>query len=108
MELIAKDAWNYRFRDVIQKWRGGLSPIRHIDDVNVPVLLVHGDRDLIVPIKHSDLFARELEKRGKPYKYLKLTDAGHTVDTLNYRHYLDFYQTLLGFLADDCEMPAKK
>ena len=102
MELIEKDVWRYRFRDVIQKWRGGLSPIRNMDAVNIPVLLVHGDRDLIVPIKHSDLFARELEKRGKPYKYLKLVDAAHTVDTLSYRHYLDFYRTLLGFLADDC------
>ena len=102
MELIEKDTWRYRFRDVIQKWRGGLSPIRNMDAVNIPVLLVHGDRDLIVPIKHSDLFARELDKRGKPYKYLKLVDAAHTVDTLGYRHYLDFYRTLLGFLADDC------
>ncbi len=102
MELIEKEAWHYRFRDVIQIWRGGLSPLRHMDAVNVPVLLVHGDRDLIVPIKHSDLFARELEKRGKPYKYLKLVDAAHTVDTLSYRHYLEFYRTLLDFLADDC------
>ena len=102
MELIAKDTWGYRFRDVIQKWRGGLSPIRHMDAVNIPVLLVHGDRDLIVPIKHSDLFARELDKRGKPHKYLKLVDAAHTVDTLGYRHYLDFYRTLLDFLANDC------
>ncbi len=102
MELIAKEEWNYRFRDVIQKWRGGLSPIKHMENVNVPVLLVHGDRDLIVPIKHSDLFAHELNKRGKPYKYLKLVDAAHTVDTLSYQHYLDYYRTLLDFLANDC------
>ena len=102
MELIAKEEWSYRFRDVIQKWRGGLSPIKHMDAVNVPVLLVHGDRDLIVPIKHSDLFALELEQRGKPYKYLKLVDAAHRVDTLGYQHYLDFYRAMLGFLAEDC------
>ncbi len=102
MELIAKEEWSYRFRDVIQKWRGGLSPIQHIDAVNIPVLLVHGDRDLIVPIKHSDLFALELDQRNKPYKYLKLVDAAHRVDTLNYQHNLDFYRTLLGFLAEDC------
>ncbi len=102
MELIAKEEWSYRFRDVIQKWRGGLSPIQHIDAVNIPVLLVHGDRDLIVPIKHSDLFALELDQRNKPYKYLKLVDAAHRVDTLSYQHNLDFYRTLLGFLAEDC------
>ena len=102
MELIAKEEWDYRFRDVIQKWRGGLSPLKHMDKVNVPVLLVHGDRDLIVPIKHSDLFANALKQRSKPYKYLKLVDAAHTVDTINYQHYLDFYRTLLDFLANDC------
>ena len=103
MDLIRKDTWNYRFHDVLQKsQQGGLSPLEHMDDVNVPVLLIHGDRDLIVPIKHSDLFAAALKKRGKPYKYLRLEDAAHTIDTLSYQHYLDFYGTLLGFLAQDC------
>ena len=102
MELIAKEEWNYRFRDVFQKSRGGLSPITQMEKVNVPVLLVHGDRDLIVPIRHSDLFARELERLGKPYKYVKLVDAAHTVDTLDFQHSMDFYRAMLDFLANDC------
>ena len=102
MELIAKEEWNYRFRDMFQMTRGGLSPLELVENVNVPVLLVHGDRDLIVPIRHSDLFALELERLQKPYRYVKLIDAAHTVDTLGYEHNMEFYEALLDFLAEDC------
>ena len=102
MELIAKEQWNYRFRQVLQTTQAGLSPITQMEKVNVPVLLVHGDRDLIVSIRHSDLFANELDRLGKPFKYVKLVDAAHTVDTLSYEHYMQFYDAMLDFLANDC------
>ena len=102
MELIAKEEWNYRFREMFQRTRGGLSPIENMDNVNIPVLLVHGDRDLIVPIRHSDLFALELERRGKPFRYEKLIDAAHTVDTLGFNHNMQFYTALFDFLDKDC------
>ncbi len=102
MEMIAREEWNYRFRDIFQMTRGGLSPLELVEQVNVPVLLVHGDRDLIVPIRPSDLFALELERLQKPYKYVKLIDAAHTVDTLGYEHNMEFYGALLDFLANDC------
>ncbi len=102
MELISKEAWNYRFREVIQRSQGGLSPIVNMDDVNIPILLVHGDRDLIVPIRHSDLFALELERRDKPFRYEKLIDAAHTVDTLGFDHNMQFYTALFDFLDNDC------
>ena len=102
MELIAKEEWNYRFREMFQRTRGGLSPIENMDNVNIPVLLVHGDRDLIVPIRHSDLFALELERRGKPFRYEKLIDAAHTVDTLGFGHNMQFYTALFDFLDKDC------
>ena len=104
MELIAKEDWNYRFREMFQRTRGGLSPIENMDQVNIPVLLVHGDRDLIVPIRHSDLFALELERQNKPYRYEKLIDAAHTVDTLGFDHNMQFYTALFDFLENDCGM----
>ena len=102
MELIAKEEWNYRFREMFQRTRGGLSPLQHMDQVNIPVLLVHGDRDLIVPIRHSDLFALELGRRNKPFRYEKLIDAAHTVDTLGFEHNMQFFTALFEFLQDDC------
>lgn len=102
MELIAKEEWNYRFREMFQRTRGGLSPIENMDKVNIPVLLVHGDRDLIVPIRHSDLFALELERRNKPFRYEKLIDAAHTVDTLGFEHNMQFYTAMFEFLENDC------
>ena len=102
MELIAKENWNYRFREMFQRTRGGLSPLENMDKVNIPVLLVHGDRDLIVPIRHSDLFALELERRNKPFRYEKLIDAAHTVDTLGFDHNMQFYTAMFDFLENDC------
>jgi len=105
MELIELERSRNRFIDIFQApATGGLSPIKEAANVNVPVLLIHGDRDLIVPIKHSDMFARALKAQGKPYKYVKLVDAAHTLDTMGYEHYLEFYTALLDFLAGDCGM----
>lgn len=102
MDAIAREEWRYRFRDVIQMTRGGLSPLDLVENVSVPVLLVHGDRDLIVPMRHSDLFALELERLRKPYRYVKLIDAAHTLDTLGYEHNMQFFGALVDFLANDC------
>jgi len=105
MELIQIERNRNRFIDIFQApATAGLSPIKEVDKVNVPVLLIHGDRDQIVPIKHSDMFARALKAQGKPYKYVKLVDAAHTLDTMGYEHYLEFYTALLDFLAGDCGM----
>jgi len=105
MELIELERSRNRFIDIFQApATGGLSPIKEAKNVNVPVLLIHGDRDQIVPIKHSDMFARALKSHGKPHKYVKLVDAAHTVDTIGYEHSMKFYAALLDFLAGDCGM----
>ncbi len=105
MELIQKERHGRRFIEVFQApSTAGLSPIKHVEDVNVPVLLVHGDRDLIVDVEHSDMFARELKRLNKPHRYLRLADAGHTFSTLKYDHLLSFYKEMIDFLATDCGM----
>jgi len=105
MELIELERSRNRFIDIFQApATGGLSPIKEAKNVNVPVLLIHGDRDQIVPIKHSDMFARALKSHGKPHKYVKLVDAAHTLDTIGYEHSMKFYAALLDFLAGDCGM----
>ena len=106
MELIIKERKDNRATEVFQGPSvAGLSPIKEAQKVNVPVLLVHGDADLIVDVKHSDMFARALEKHAKPHRYLRLTGAAHRVDTLGYEHNLEFYGELLNFLATDCNLP---
>lgn len=53
------------------------SPARHAADVRAPVLLVHGDKDTIVPIGQSRLMAERLKSAGKPYELVVLEGENH-------------------------------
>jgi len=54
-----------------------ISPIHHIDRVQVPVLLAHGTRDPRVPYTESEQFAAALAERQKPVQFLTFDYAGH-------------------------------
>ena len=107
MELIAKEEWNYRFRDIFQRTRGGLSPSPRWSKSMCPCCWCTATEISLYPSGTVTCSPRELERLGKPYKYVKLIDAAHTVDTLGYQHSLDFYEALLEFLADDCGLQAR-
>lgn len=55
------------------------SPRLHAAEFGAPVLLLHGDRDPIVQEKHSVAMATALKRAGKPYKYVVLPGADHSV-----------------------------
>ncbi|MBD3869393.1 MAG: S9 family peptidase [Acidobacteria bacterium] len=55
------------------------SPINNIEAIKIPILLVHGDKDLSVPIAHSKMMARKLKKQGKPYRLVVLKDGNHNM-----------------------------
>ena len=54
-----------------------ISPIHHVDRVQVPVLLAHGTRDPRVPYTESEQFAAALAERQKPVQFLTFDYAGH-------------------------------
>lgn len=80
----------------------GVKPVKEADNVNVPILLVHGDVDRRVPVEHAKKYMKELDKAGKPYKYVELEGADHFYNTLFYDHQLDFFTAMTDFLANDC------
>ncbi|NMP32077.1 S9 family peptidase [Thalassotalea sp. M1531] len=82
----------------------GLNPIKHVDKVNIPILVVHGDIDIRVPVKHSREFVDLLEKYNKDYKYVELNDADHFSDTLFYDHKTEFYSAMLDWLENKCQL----
>jgi dipeptidyl aminopeptidase/acylaminoacyl peptidase len=53
------------------------SPLRNVDKISVPVLLVHGDRDVNVTVNHSDKMYDALKSRGKPVEYLRYKGLDH-------------------------------
>lgn len=81
----------------------GISPVNHADKVNIPILVVHGDIDIRVPVKHSREFVAQLEKLNKDHKYIELVDADHFSDTLFYEHKVEFYSAMLDFFEKKCQ-----
>ena len=80
----------------------GVSPIEHVKDLNVPLLIIHGDIDQRVPVEQSRLFVDALEILDKDFKYVELKGADHFSNTLYYRHKTEFYTELLDWLKNKC------
>lgn len=56
-----------------------LSPLKHAASfAGIPVFLLHGDTDTIVPTHHSRNFAEALKKQGSPVIYREALGVGHS------------------------------
>jgi dipeptidyl aminopeptidase/acylaminoacyl peptidase len=53
------------------------SPTRSVAAIRIPILLVHGTNDIVVPISQSESFARALEEAGKPHRFIRLEGEDH-------------------------------
>jgi dipeptidyl aminopeptidase/acylaminoacyl peptidase len=53
------------------------SPLRHAAKINMPVFLIHGDRDIQVDVDHSRQMASALKSAGKPHQMILLKGATH-------------------------------
>jgi dipeptidyl aminopeptidase/acylaminoacyl peptidase len=54
-----------------------ISPLRHVDKVTAPLLVLHADRDPRVPMNESEIFVRAMEERQKSVRYERFEWAGH-------------------------------
>jgi dipeptidyl aminopeptidase/acylaminoacyl peptidase len=86
----------------LSMWEDSISPIKEVEKVNVPILLIHGDVDQRVPPAHVRKYLRELEKYNKPHKYVELEGADHFSNTLFYDHQITLYREMVDFLKSDC------
>jgi dipeptidyl aminopeptidase/acylaminoacyl peptidase len=53
------------------------SPLRHVDQIQAPVLLVHGDLDANVAFRHSQKMADALNAAGKQVEFLQYKGLDH-------------------------------
>ena len=53
------------------------SPLRRAADWRIPLLLIHGEDDDVVPFNQSRDMERALRRAGKPVRLVELEDAGH-------------------------------
>lgn len=54
-----------------------MSPIMHVTPDDPPTLLVHGDRDRLVPLSHSERIHAALKESGVPTELIIIKGAGH-------------------------------
>jgi dienelactone hydrolase len=54
-----------------------ISPIRHVDAISVPVLLLHGRDDTVVPFEQSQMLYDALRKQNKEVQLVTLDNEDH-------------------------------
>jgi len=54
-----------------------LSPIHYVDEINCPIMIVHGEKDPQVPVRQTYWFANALKEQGKPHELHVYPHEGH-------------------------------
>jgi dipeptidyl aminopeptidase/acylaminoacyl peptidase len=54
-----------------------ISPIKHVDRISIPILLIHGKDDTVVPFDQSAMMVDAMKKAGKPVQFVQLTGEDH-------------------------------
>jgi len=54
-----------------------LSAIHFVDQIDCPLLLIHGENDDVIPVRHSLRLADAMKKRGKPVELRCHAHEGH-------------------------------
>ena len=75
-QLAGKAPWGTSANDI--KARHG-SPIWHMKDVKTPVLILHGEEDVRVPISQSVAFHRGCLHYGVPCEFVTYPREGHVI-----------------------------
>jgi dipeptidyl aminopeptidase/acylaminoacyl peptidase len=89
--MLRQEKWDYgRDHWVVSYWETviakgqinkdhlkDISPINHAKHVKAPVLLVHGEQDLVVPISQSKKMYSALKKQDKQVTFLTLDKGDH-------------------------------
>lgn len=56
-----------------------ISPLHEVENIRVPLLLIHGRNDIRVPVEDSDEVHAGLRKLGRESHYFRFDDEGHSI-----------------------------
>lgn len=54
-----------------------ISPIYHVSRDDAPTLIIHGDKDKLVPLQQSEIMVAKLKETGVPTNLIVKKDCGH-------------------------------
>ncbi|MFC3033398.1 alpha/beta hydrolase family protein [Pseudoalteromonas fenneropenaei] len=72
------------------------SPVNHVEKLNIPLFLAHGEKDQRAPVEHYEALTKALDKAGKPYESLVEAKEGHGFYNEQIRG--NYYIQVLNFL----------
>jgi len=61
----------------MRKFLERISPLNNVDKIHIPLFVVQGDNDPIVPASESEQLVRALRERGQTVWYLNALNEGH-------------------------------
>ncbi len=73
------------------------SPLFHADKITTPLLLVHGDSDINVPVGESDQLFTALKILGREVEYVQIQGQDHHI--LDHEQRIVWNDTILAFFA---------
>ncbi len=74
------------------------SPNKQVGNITTPMLVIHGEKDLRVPVSESLILWTDLARNGADARFLYFPDENHWV--LKPQNARLWYQTVLGFLRE--------
>jgi dipeptidyl aminopeptidase/acylaminoacyl peptidase len=92
LELIISNARRFTNNEIVKKQFGtdddkleAVSPVNFAEQITMPILLIHGTDDKVVPVTHSRDMADELEDFDKDVRYVEIEGANHHLSVQKHR-----------------------
>ena len=73
-----------------------ISPTTYINGSTPPTIIMHGEKDDVVPIKNALSVVEKLESNSVPYDYIPLANSNHSLIQNPFKH-ITYYKTLLNY-----------
>ena len=96
------DTFGAQRAEQLTTWGDAFSPIREIEKINVPMLVIHGELDQRVPVDHSRKLAKRIRDNEHLFKYVEIEGIDHFSNTMKRDHREQLYAEMIGFLQNDC------
>lgn len=104
IEYLVKKSRRYTHHEIVKKQIGSdydilweRSPLKHAKKIKPPVLLIHGSKDRVVNVHHSEEMFDELDDEDKDVTYLEIKGGDHYLS--NNEHRLQAFKAIEKFLA---------
>lgn len=105
VEYLVRSYRNFTNYDVVKKQIGNddellwdASPLKYANKINVPVLLMHGEKDRSVRLHHSEEMFSTLKKANKSVQFIEFEDGDHYLS--NAQHRIEAFTAIEQFLAE--------